>query len=105
MTVKKNSEDKFEVSTWGPGTKAYRLILLGAVLAATPIGQNILNSVGIKTPVGDQLTAIQLQVSTVKEDVANLKNDVAAVKTKSDKLDVAFTGFQVDFTKYRTEHP
>lgn len=101
-----------EVLTWGPGTKAYRLVLLGAVLAGTPIGQNILNSIGIRTPVAEQLEALKTQVDTVKtdvshvkDDVSHVKDDVAAVKAKSDKLDTAFSGFQVDFNKYRTEHP
>lgn len=94
-----------EVLTWGPGTKAYRLVLLGAVLAATPIGQNILNQVGIHTPVSEQLNEMKLQITSVKEDVANLKGDVASVKNKTDILNNTFIGFQVDFNKYRTEHP
>lgn len=101
MTVKRENGEKMEVLSWGPGTKAYRLVLLGAVLAATPIGQNILNQIGIKTPVADQLDAMKLQIMDVKSDVARLKEDVATVKAQENKLDIAFTGFQIDFNKYR----
>lgn len=117
MTARRKDDGNIEVLSWGPGTKAYRFILLGAVLAATPIGQNVLNSVGIKTPVADELaglkvqsTALKVQVEDVnkdvhslKDDVAALKTDVAAVKVKSDHMEQVFGVFQVDFEKYRKE--
>lgn len=103
MTVRRNDNEKLEVLSWGPGTKAYRLVLLGAVMAATPIGQNILNAVGIKTPVLEEVAAVKLDVGALKEDVKHLKEDVGAVKAKSDKLDLAFTGFQIDFQKFQND--
>lgn len=111
MTVRRrNDELGVEELSWGKGTKAYRLILLGGVLAATTPGQNLFNAVGVKTPVvqeivelRSELQAVKADVGHLKEDVAAVKVDVAAVKTKADKLEVSFTGFQVDFEKFRKE--
>lgn len=117
MTVRRKDDDSTEEVSWGKGTKAYRFVLLGAALAATPMGQNMLNSFGIKTPVVQEivdlrsdLAAVKVDVGHLKEDIASVKTevtqvktDVAAVKTKSDRLDVAFTGFEVDFQKFRKE--
>lgn len=103
MTVKRKDTGEVEELVWGTKTKAYRLVLLGAVLAATPIGQNILNSVGIKTPVMTEITEVKAEVAAVKADVARLKDDVAAVKKETNELKMSFTGFQVDFDKYRKE--
>lgn len=117
MTARRKDDGELEMVSWGNGTKAYRLVLLGAVLAATPIGQNILNSVGIKTPVASELAALSTELAVVKadiaavktdvggvkNDVAKLKDDVKAVKEKSDKFEATFTGFQIDFDKFRKE--
>ena len=106
MTIRRKDEPnaQVEVLNWGPGTKAYRFILLGAALAATPIGNNILASFGIKTPAMAEIAQVTADVASLKTDIASVKADVAAVKSKSDKLDTAFTGFEVDFRKFQKQH-
>lgn len=103
MTVRNKASGEVEELTWGTKTKAYRLILLGAALAATPFGQNLLNSAGIKTPVMAEVAALSTELAAVKTDVAHVKEDVAEVKKQTNKLELSFTGFQVDFDKYRKE--
>lgn len=117
MTIRRKDEGTLEEIGWGKATKVYRWVLLGAVLAATPVGNNLLNLIGIKTPVAAELAALSSDVAAVKSDtaalkldVAHLKEDVTTLKIKSDKLEnqtstlqLAFTGFQIDFDKYRKE--
>lgn len=103
MTVRRKDDEALVEVGWGMKTKAYRLVLLGVAFGATPMGQNLLNNVGVKTPVMQELTELRAEVASVKSDVAHLKEDVAAVRGKSDKLEISFTGFQVDFDKFRKE--
>lgn len=103
MTLRRKDDEEFVEVGWGRATKAYRWVLLGAVLAATPIGQNVLNSVGIKTPVAAELTQLSTELASVKGDLLHLKEDVTSVKTKTDTMETKFAGFQIDFDKYRKE--
>lgn len=115
MTARANNSQSVMQLLMSPKDKVYRWVLLGAVLAATPMGNSALNALGVKTPVMDELVRmkadntelktdvgnVKRDVATLAADVANVKKDIAEVKGKADKLDSAFTGFQVDFAKYQ----
>lgn len=124
MTVRRKDTGEVEELLWGPKTKAYRLVLLGAALAATPFGQSLLNNVGVRTPVmaevvtltdkvagvSDKVVTVTFDVSKLKDDLSKVKDDIAAVKVdtaavKSEQANFkqVFSGFQVDFDKYRKE--
>lgn len=92
------------------GTKTYRTILMTLVLSTTPIGQNVLESLGVRSPANKQGEEIAVKVDALSKEVADLKLEakdnvkaVADVKTQVNKLENSFTGFQVDLNKYRPQ--
>lgn len=108
MTARKRTTGEEFQFNWGKGTVTFRTALLLMVAAATPPGQQVLKNFGILAPGAANVAEMQSSIENVRRDVAALTADVAALKTdvaagksKIDKLDVAVTGFQVDFEKYK----
>lgn len=123
MTVKKKptTDDAkdgafLEVVDRTLGTKGFRLAMLALLLSMHPLGRQILGTVGFKFPDEQKITVAAEQASQSKteigmlvESVKELGRDVSAIKAnnailnaKVDRLDQAFTGFQVDFNRYKT---
>lgn len=121
MTVKKKSEDSSELQIvkWGIGTNGFRVVLLVLVLSMHPIGRGFLTGFGFQFPDQKKLeeatketTALTFNVKGLTESMHDVQNDIQAIKannailnSKVDSLDQTFTGFRVDFQKYRTEKP
>lgn len=120
MTVRKapateGEEGLLQVVDRTLGTKSFRTIILLLILSMHPVGRQILGTVGFEFPDQKKLTvaadeALKLQnnLVTIAETVKDLKSDMATVKAnnaiinaKVDRLEQTFTGFQIDFNKYR----
>lgn len=111
MTVKKkltrNGEELQEVRS-SFATNGFRWALIVLVASMHPLGRTLLGQMGFVLP--DQAGEKRLveEVQQVKADVGGLKKDIADVKVdlhvtsnKVDDLSRTFTGFQVDFERYR----
>jgi hypothetical protein len=101
----------------GKGTYTFRTSLLILVLSATPFGQQFLKGFGIHSPAGQEVNDVQRVVDSIRKDIAEVKADVAGVKNdvsvlksevsevtrQNNRLASEFTGFRVDFDKYKKE--
>jgi len=104
----------------------YRTVLIVLVLSMHPIGRQILGTFGLQFPdqrevtmaasetqqakvvlsnlttdVKEMKSGLTADIAGLKLDVANLKANSAIFNSKLDALDQTFTGFKIDFNKYR----
>jgi len=110
MTVRRRNDDGDEVQVTVSRKLIYGVVAL--IASGTPPGQAFLAICGLKSPAAQEVNDVQktadsirTDIALVKSDVASLKSDVAAVKTKQDNFEIRFTGFQIDFDKYKTKTP
>lgn len=110
-----DAEDVLEVRE-GKRIWTFRTSLLVLVLSATPFGQQVLKNFGIHSPAGQEVNDVQKVVDSIRKDIADVKADVAGVKNQvgslkeevgavaqqANRLAVEFTGFRVDFDKYKS---
>lgn len=93
----------------------FRIVILVLVLSMHPLGRQLLGTFGFKFPdersltvATEQATAAKTELGQLTDSVRELKSDVASIKannlilnSKVDRLDQAFTGFQIDFNKWK----
>lgn len=104
MTARRNDNGDLEVIKIGGNTYTYRAILILILLSLTPVGNGIWSLMGMSAPNGTgpnsnvekRLTTVETKVDAVEEKVEDIRSDVAEIKYR-------FTGFLVDFDKYRKE--
>lgn len=115
MTARRKEPGDLEIVQFGLGTKSFRVALLILVVSMHPLGRQMLATFGFEFPDQRKLTVATEESKTVTSDIKVLKDDVKELKdnmvqTKSDtavinqKLDGlqrTFTGFTIDFDKYR----
>lgn len=108
--------NELQIVKWGLGTKSFRVAILVLVLSMHPMGRQLLGTFGFEFPdqrkltiAADEAKKAQEQVSTIVQALTDIKRDVDSIKannailnSKVDKLEVVFTGFQVDFQHYKT---
>lgn len=110
MTAKRKPDGELEVVKWGLSTQGFRVALLVLVLSMHPLGRQLLATFGFQFPdqkriteAADQVTLLQAKVDGLAKDVDTVKTSQQALTTKVETLDHTITGFQIDFTKYKTE--
>lgn len=119
MTVRKKDDalSELQIVKWGLGTKGFRLAILVLVLSMHPIGRQLLGTFGFEFPdqrkltiAADEAKKAQEQVESIVSSLIDMRKDIDAIKannaiinSKVDKLELVFTGFQVDFTKFKAE--
>lgn len=115
MTVKRGLDSRLEVVRWGLSTNVFRSAVLVLVLSMHPLGRQVLGTFGFKFPdeqklnvaaeqakdVHVDITALQKDVSDLKDVASRMTANNAIINAKLDRLDQAFTGFQVDFNKWK----
>lgn len=119
MTARRKTDasgDEQLTITYGKWTQSLRVTTLCGVFLATPFGANLLKALGVSSPAAEQTINIQKDVKDVKDqvsglakDVTEFSKDIASIKAnntiineKVDRLDQTFTGFKVDFNRFRT---
>lgn len=94
----------------GLGTPGFRIALLVLVISMHPVGRQFLSTFGFEFQ--DQRKIAQaaaaaddlhLQVDQLTRSTADVQKNVEVLSAKVDRLEQSFTGFQVDFAKYRKE--
>lgn len=105
---------------WGKiisGLGGYRVLLIVLIASQHPVGRQLLGTFGFEFPdqrkltvateeakgAKDQLTGMAVSINDIKADVASLKANNAIINEKVDRLDKTFTGFQVDFNKWKPQ--
>lgn len=113
--TEESSTNQLEIVKWGMSTNVFRLGLFILVLSMHPLGRQVLGTFGFKFPDERQLVVAteeakgaKSEIASIAENVKTLTSDVASIKAnnvvlneKVDRLDKTFTGFQVDFNKWK----
>lgn len=104
MTVKKKTTDKGEeLQEVRPAftTTGFRWALIVLVASMHPIGRSLLGQMGFVLP--DQASEKRLseEFQGIKTEVAEIRKELKTTSDKVDKLAFAFTGFELDFAKYK----
>lgn len=124
MTVRQHHgkdgpSNNLEIVKWGMSTNVFRMALLVLVLSMHPLGRQVLGTFGFKFPDEQKLVVATDEAKAVKQDIASLQKDVtdlkdvatrttannAIINAKLDRLESTFTGFQVDFNKWKLISP
>jgi hypothetical protein len=101
MTAKRNDNGDLEVVKVGGMTFSYRTALLLLVASSTPFAEPVLRSVGLKAPP----TVPSEKLLEMDKKIDDIHMDVAKIDESVKKVEFRVSGFQVDFDKYRANHP
>lgn len=116
MTARRRDNGELEVVKMGPFNFTYRSLLVVLVLSITPLGDRMWEQMGLertmKTVNAGPIAEIKREVRLLHDDVDALREDAGVVKTdvRSTRVSVnalqqQFAVFDVDFKKYRQDHP
>lgn len=101
MTVKKKLDGELQEVKSSFTTSGFRWALIVLVASMHPIGRSLLGQMGFVLPDQASEKRVQEEITQVKTDLADVKKEVGSVKTKVETLDNKFTGFQVDFNRFK----
>lgn len=109
MTARRRESGTLEIVSDAWQNKTIRMVLLALVATGHPIGQRLL---GIQTPAAEDIKALTLRVQEAEtaqkataSDIKDIKKDLGEIKSESETFHRTFTGFQIDFDKYRKQQP
>lgn len=126
MTVRKKNKETGEITEQTVplkdlflGTPTFRTIIILLLLSMHPIGRQLLGTFGFEFPdqkkltvAAEEATASKHELTAIAEDVKEMKADVAALKAnntivneKVDTLRSEFSGFKIDFSKWKPQTP
>lgn len=103
MTAKRKDNGDLEVIQLGRYTVTYRTALMLVALSLTPIGNKLWVAVGLDTVATLNASNVEKKVEVVEKRLDRVEAKVDDVHDDLQKMSVKFTGFVVDFDKYKKE--
>lgn len=119
MTVKRKAPDSsdLQIVNWGVKTNTWRAAVIILILSMHPIGRQLLGTFGFEFPdqrklsvAADEAKASRTEITQLAESAKDLRQDVAQIKannatlnTRFDAFEQTFSGFRVDFNKWKSE--
>lgn len=110
MTVRRRTPDGDVVQkvSEAPLTYWFRIFITIAILSMHPWGRSFLVGIGFDLPdpkaeeqANSDVTLLRYKVGDLEEDMKVVKRSVKETQTTVEQLSATFSGFQIDFDKYR----
>ena len=126
MTIKKTNkrtgevtEEQMSILGLLTGTGGFRVVITILILSMHPLGRGFLSGFGFRFPdeklvtiAAEEAKGLRVDVDGLKKDVTELKENSSAnkannaiINSKLDRLEQTFSGFQIDFQKWKTKEP
>lgn len=79
MTAKRNEDGELEVIKVGNMTFTYRTALLVLILSATPMGEGILDKLGVVKASTKATEQLEAKIDKIKDQVKDLDSDIHSI--------------------------
>lgn len=107
MTIKRRDTGEDFTINQGWTTKSFRLAVVVLIASMHPVGRELLNAAGFKIPRDPGIVAEEvkhqtsIQTETVTQQITDLSKKVDTLTTNMADAERRFTGFQLDFERYK----
>lgn len=104
MVAKRNSQGELE-RLLSKGDVSWRSIIVLLILSMHPDARAFVGLPPRAPAVSLADSQLSTDVSAIRKDLELVKADVLELRVKAGKLEQSFTGFEIDFDKYRAKLP